>query len=129
MPWEELGKTQVKIDPSQNAVQLTGSIATLDEPLPVLPLGSRTPRGEEVLNNITAFPQGELELQNRHTHSYPHRITSIGYDGVAYGYVGVDNDLFYTLDGANSIIRRGSPMTGHPRMDKRSNTRVGHPHP
>jgi hypothetical protein len=26
MSWEELGKTQVKIDPSQNAVQLTGSI-------------------------------------------------------------------------------------------------------
>lgn len=26
MSWEELGKTQIKIDPSQNAVQLTGSI-------------------------------------------------------------------------------------------------------
>jgi hypothetical protein len=25
LSWEELGKTQVKIDPSQNAVQLTGS--------------------------------------------------------------------------------------------------------
>jgi hypothetical protein len=92
-------------------VQLSGTIATLDEPLPVLPLGSRTPRGEEVLNNITAFPQGELELQNRFTSTYPHEITSIGYDGVAYGIRGVDNDLFYTLDGANSIIRRGSSIT------------------
>jgi hypothetical protein len=26
MSWEELGKTQVKIDPSQNLVQLSGSI-------------------------------------------------------------------------------------------------------
>jgi hypothetical protein len=26
MSWEELGKTQIKIDPSQNDVQLTGSI-------------------------------------------------------------------------------------------------------
>jgi hypothetical protein len=25
LSWEELGKTQVKIDPSQNAVQLSGS--------------------------------------------------------------------------------------------------------
>jgi hypothetical protein len=26
LSWEELGKTQIKIDPSQNTVQLTGSI-------------------------------------------------------------------------------------------------------
>ena len=26
MSWEELGKTQIKIDPSQNAVQLSGSV-------------------------------------------------------------------------------------------------------
>jgi hypothetical protein len=37
MSWEELGKTQIKIDPSQNDVQLTGSYVRLStEPLPTV---------------------------------------------------------------------------------------------
>jgi hypothetical protein len=43
LSWEELGKTQVKIDPSQNAVQLTGSTVAETEPLNVFNKTKKVP--------------------------------------------------------------------------------------
>jgi len=57
LSWEELGKTQIKIDPSQNAVQLTGSILAQDSEGGSVPLTvEKDDQGNAVLRIIDSAP-------------------------------------------------------------------------
>ena len=58
MSWEELGKTQVKIDPSQNDVKLSGSNVGYDSQKDVIKIRPYVPQKYPIVDNNFIFKEG-----------------------------------------------------------------------